>query len=260
MKPHWIDIKAVVRGMDTAVKKKSPSPPCDRGRRGYLLCTLGALALSFGGERRENGAQPSAGSLGNGLQFVSRVARMEEALLLARMQVRAWKKHYVGIIDEAYLQSVTVLKKLKRWYENLEDEKKTTFIVYHGESRRPIGYTTVGEPGKGTLRHIVPKVTQAHDRITVVEIYTFYLDTWTPKRRGFGSELMRVALQHATQQSRGNDEHLLLCLWALGENAGAIAFYERHGFEVVVNDRRAVFGGKRYPYTGMCKKVAIGLS
>ena len=67
-------------------------------------------------------------------------------------------------------------------------------------------------------------------------------------------------LQRQLQRRRQVVVVVPVCLWVLGDNAPAIAFYRRHGFEVVVTDRHARFGRRRdYKYFCMIRTLSVPL-
>ena len=130
----------------------------------------------------------------------------EEAKGQAYVHYHAWQQTYTGLIDQSYLDGMSVELSQKYALRSLQNGY-TMFVAKDGE--RVIGFASYG-PYRGD---------DLADAGEVIAIYLLkeYYD------RGIGRALMEAALDALKGYSR-------VCVWALRDNARAIRFYQRCGF------------------------------
>lgn len=134
---------------------------------------------------------------------------------IAFLHVEGWKGAYGGIVDQSFLDGLTVEKRIADWKNWMTAGETESFLAER--DGKPVGFVTIGRtktppPGSSPIR-------PSHSG----EIYALYLhpDAW---RRGTGTAL----LKHAARELKAK-KHSTLCLWVLDGNARAKAFYERLG-------------------------------
>ncbi|MFA5593129.1 MAG: GNAT family N-acetyltransferase [Micavibrio sp.] len=142
-------------------------------------------------------------------------ATINDIPLIARLHIEGWKGAYGGIVDQAYLDSLTVEKRIEDWENWLAADESTVFIAAEGGN--PAGFVVIGRtktppPGSSPIR-------PSHSG----EIYGLYLapDYW---RKGIGTALIK----HAARELKAR-KHSAICLWVLDANKRARAFYEAMG-------------------------------
>jgi ribosomal protein S18 acetylase RimI-like enzyme len=134
---------------------------------------------------------------------------------IAALHIEGWKGAYGGIVDQAYLDSLTVEKRIEDWTGWLAADESTVFLAE--EQGTPAGFVVTGRtktppPGSSPIR-------PSHSG----EIYALYLAPafW---RRGIGTALLKHGARHLKEQKHGT-----MCLWVLDKNQRAKAFYEKMG-------------------------------
>ena len=150
-----------------------------------------------------------------------RKATQDDIPTIAALHVEGWKGAYGGIVDQAYLDSLTVEKRIQDWQGWLAAEESEVFVAE--EEGRAVGFVVIGRtktppPGSSPIR-------PSHSG----EIYALYLDPdfW---RRGIGTALIKRAARELKER-----KHSTVCLWVLDANARAKAFYEKMGGQKIGN-------------------------
>lgn len=137
-----------------------------------------------------------------------RLAEPGDAADIAAVHVRVWQTAYRGIIDDAYLQGLSVADRETGWNRRLADASILTLLAE--EDGTTVGFVTGG------------KSRDADDPPSTAEIYSIYVDELR-SRKGIGSALLQ---QMVKRLRRSGFKEVIL--WVLGENAPAMAFYARH--------------------------------
>lgn len=145
-----------------------------------------------------------------------RKATQEDIPVIAALHIEGWKGAYGGIVDQAYLDSMTLEHRIEKWGEWLNTEEGGEVFLAEVDDK-PAGFIDIGRtktppPGSSSIR-------PSHSG----EVYALYLhpDYW---RKGIGTLL----LKHAARELKDR-KHSAICLWVLDANVRAKAFYERMG-------------------------------
>ena len=144
-----------------------------------------------------------------------RKATQDDIPAIASLHIEGWKAAYGGLVDQAYLDSLSVEQRTKDWEGWMESGESDTFVAE--EDGNPVGFITTGRtktppPGSSPIRPLYS-----------AEIYALYLhpDVW---RKGIGTALLKAAARHLKEQ-----KHTSLCLWVMDGNGRAKLFYEKLG-------------------------------
>lgn len=144
-----------------------------------------------------------------------RLATEADIPAIARLHIEGWKAAYGGLVDQPYLDSLSLDKRINDWTGWMSSGESETLIAER--DGQPVGFITSGRtktppPGSSPIR-------PTHS----AEIYALYLhsDVW---RQGIGGELIRKAAENLK-----NRKHSTLCLWVLEGNDRAKRFYEKMG-------------------------------
>lgn len=116
---------------------------------------------------------------------------------------KSWQETYTGLVDQAYLDGMTLEKCTKiahRWKDNI-------LVAKDGE--RVVGFVGYGSYRDDTLPQ-------------TGEVFAIYVLREYQKRK-IGYRLMQAALEQLQNYPR-------VALWVLKENDKAIAFYQKYGF------------------------------
>ncbi len=174
-----------------------------------------------------------------------RDARIEDADMIGRVHVRAWRAAYRGILSDAYLATLDERVRANGWRALLVTplDRTKKFVVATQQSC-VVGFAFVGPD---------------QDKLAIGELYAFYVD---PDLWGTG--VAQPLLAHATTllSALGHGEAIL---WVLRGNARARRFYEQAGWRVdgaekvidaSVDDVKATFDEVRYGTTVHDRSVA----
>lgn len=138
---------------------------------------------------------------------------------IANLHIEGWKAAYGGLVDQAYLDGLSVEQRTQDWKGWMADGESHSLIAEMEGA--PAGFITAGRtktppPGSSPIRPLYS-----------AEIYALYLhpDMW---RKGIGSALLRQAATDLKAK-----KHSSLCLWVMDGNARGKAFYEKMGGQKV---------------------------
>lgn len=138
-----------------------------------------------------------------------RVATVDDAAGIARVQVDTWRTTYRGIIPDERLASMSYERSAQFWARELGNPDHYGFVALDG-SQQVVGFVSGGR-----LRDDIP----GYDG----EVYAIYVLAGH-QRGGSGRALMQALAKH---MHRAGFKALLL--WVLKDNPIGRGFYERMG-------------------------------
>ena len=136
--------------------------------------------------------------------YTTRPATVADARAIAEFQTETWNEAYAGLVRADYLERITVEVRLARWGGRLEAADRQ--ILLAEQEGRVVAVTSFG-PRR-----------DAFDG-PALELMSIYL---AAEARGTGLADRLVA------ETIGDSDAVV---WVFEQNARAIAFYRRHGFE-----------------------------
>lgn len=138
-----------------------------------------------------------------------RTARRTDAPGIARVHERSWKEAYKGLLDGAYLESLTERRLVPRWRHNLdrrsEDLDEAILVAVSGQD--VIGFCTAGSSREA----FAPWEAE----VSMVYVLKEH------RGAGVGRALMKAAADHCIQRGMFSGG-----LWVLRDNGAARDFYE----------------------------------
>ncbi|WP_208971682.1 GNAT family N-acetyltransferase [Kineococcus rubinsiae] len=142
------------------------------------------------------------------MSVVVRPARPADAPAVAEVHVTGWQVGYRGLVEDAYLDALSVADRVGTWAQRLADGAR----VLVADDGRVRGFATTGP------------VRDDDVPAEAGEVYALYVH---PKAwgRGVGGALLTAALDDLA--ARG---HQGCVLWTLEGNARARGFYEHRGW------------------------------
>lgn len=141
------------------------------------------------------------------MEFRIRSAGIEDAGVIAFVQVESWKTTYAGIVPDAYLASLNAGTNAQRWREWIAAGNSSMFVAENGAC-------VVGFASGGMLRDAIP----GYD----AELYAIYL-LREHQGRGAGRSLV-----HALANSLRAEGFVSMVVWVLKKNP-AVSFYKHLG-------------------------------
>jgi ribosomal protein S18 acetylase RimI-like enzyme len=142
------------------------------------------------------------------LDIVIRRAEHDDAAGLARVHIRSWQAAYPGLIDQVFLDSMSIETRTDWWERALTREGNLVWVADVDSAIE--GFVLAGASTTGGWG----------------EVYAIYVDAghWGA---GLGHALLSAAVDGLTDA--GFERALL---WVLRDNTRARAFYERQGWEL----------------------------
>jgi GNAT superfamily N-acetyltransferase len=137
-----------------------------------------------------------------------RPARSTDAAAIAQIQVVTWQHAYRDILPASFLEGLDAERSAASWRTVVADPRRITLVVAAPDL---VGFCTAG-PARGGEA--------SNHRGEVEAIYIHPAE----QRRGFGTSLIRAAMQWLAEASL----HPVV-VWALEANRPAHRFYERLG-------------------------------
>jgi ribosomal protein S18 acetylase RimI-like enzyme len=176
-------------------------------------------------------------------EFVIRDAALSDVPELARTHLATWLGAYRGVVDPAWLDSLT-LEQFEGYHRPRLSERGADpaepFLVAtppRGEGR-VLGFARAGPTRQKTPTGDPLPVDLAP--MFTSELYAIYVD---PPAQGAGIGKALFAELTRRLLDRG---HSAMCLWVLSNNAQARRFYERAGGRLV-GESSITLGGTAYP-------------
>jgi len=156
-----------------------------------------------------------------------REATAIDAESIARVRVASWRASYRGIIDDAYLDALSVDAGRDRYLRTFDPAPAAGFTrVAADDDGRVVGFAT-GGVARG------PAAARRQG-----EVWMIYLMP-DAQRHGLGTRLMRSMARGLDRRGLGS-----MVVWALARNDPARAFYERLGGRVL-DERTSTVGAQR---------------
>ena len=144
-----------------------------------------------------------------------RGARPDDAPDIVRINIRAWREAYAGIVPEDVLAAMDEAERIERYRERLSQWSPFENVVAV-DAGRTVGYTAFGPYRVGRHEAMLSR--------RVGEVLAIYVD---PSRWGTGAGRTLMDATLARLAARGFTS---VRLWVLTDNAQARRFYERAGF------------------------------
>ncbi|MFM1991966.1 MAG: hypothetical protein RJA99_4923 [Pseudomonadota bacterium] len=159
-----------------------------------------------------------------------REATAIDAEAVSRVRVASWRAAYRGIIDDAYLDALSVETGRDRYLRGFDPGPAAAFTrVAADDDGRVVGFATAGAARGGRDAPVRPRQG---------EVWMIYLLP-DAQRHGLGTRLMRSMARGLDRRGFGS-----MIVWALARNEPAHRFYERLGGRVVAG-RNSPVGAQR---------------
>ncbi len=156
-----------------------------------------------------------------------RIATPADAAAIAAVHVASWSSTYRGLIDDAYLASIDVVKRTASWQQRLTTNPATRTLVAE-LAGAIVGFCSAGPNRDAAALHIRG------------EVYAIYLRE-EAKGQGHGRALFAESM--AWLRAGGLAP---VRVWVFADNPRARTFYERMGGVRAGEPKSIDLGGKAY--------------
>lgn len=148
-----------------------------------------------------------------------RPAELSDVPRIAEIQVRSWQAAYRHILDDEFLDGMSIERRKERW-ESTFAERKSFVVEYEGDVAGFIGVSSTEDPETG-------------------EVQMIYLD---PRfyRKGLGESLMGTGEDELRRMGFEN-----AILWVFADNVAARRFYEAMGWKAEPRTALMELGGRQ---------------
>lgn len=142
-------------------------------------------------------------------EFLIRSAKLNDCLGMANAHVNSWKETYKGIIDQSYLEGLSIHERLLMWKKILSAQRKNQFQFVVEAEERVVGFASCG-----------------FDEQNIGEIHAIYL---LQKYQGLGvGKKLFLSAMDELKKNKVKAIHL----WVLQDNK-TLGFYQNMGGEIV---------------------------
>lgn len=147
-----------------------------------------------------------------------RRAYMDDAEIIARLHVEAWRESYASLMPPEALSLLSVEEQAERWrdiFRNHGDDRVGAVFLAHGEAGSPCGFAACG-------RQRSPRLAEAGFPVEFSGLYLLR----RAQRRGIGRALIGVMAAHLIAKGFSSAS-----VWVFRDNPDARLFYEALGGE-----------------------------
>ncbi|WP_064092767.1 GNAT family N-acetyltransferase [Rossellomorea aquimaris] len=155
-----------------------------------------------------------------------RKAVKEDALGIAIVHVHSWKTTYEGIVDDHYLESLSIEERQKKWIQILSSSSNT--YVCEGKDGRIVGFVSYGKERTGEYEG---------------ELYALYL-LKDYQGKGIGKDLFTSAVTSLKNQGFNS-----MFIWVLKDNPYKHFYY--HFNPSLIKKGELKIGGRDYEEEGL---------
>jgi len=169
--------------------------------------------------------------------ITTRPATPADAAAIAEIHVRAWQTAYRGMMDDAFLDALSVVQRVAQWRERLTAGRDDLHVWVAEQEGEVVGFCSFGPSDEDD----VPRRTAI--------LHTIYVRPGLT-RAGVGSALLTRA-----EQAMREAGYRHAVLWMLKQNANAGAFYDRAGWRADGSEQQ--FDRMGQPTTEVRRRKAL---
>ena len=164
-----------------------------------------------------------------------RPASLLNAADIAHIHLNCWKNNYKGIIDQSFLDTLTLEDRLKNRQKILKESTDIHFIALY--QNKIVGFCDAGHFYFRTNQKLSTE--QRNNRNEPGEIYSMYVSP-EYQNRGIGKFLFEQA-----RNELNNKGLIPFIIWTLKDNQASCQFYESLG-GIRIDEMVRSFGGREY--------------
>lgn len=135
-----------------------------------------------------------------------------DARSVAEIHTKSWQFAYRGIVDQSFLDSLNVQKRVENWRKGIiNNEPKIVRLVAEANGK-VLGFVCGLD---NRTKNLIPQCD--------AELWAIYVEP-NQAREGIGKELLKEFSRNLKVLGKGS-----FCVWALKENQIARSFYQKQG-------------------------------
>ena len=143
-----------------------------------------------------------------------RKAILSDAKNIAILIVSGWQTAYKGLINQNFLNSMSISKMTEGWSKNIASQNKDNHIFVYENNNKILGVIRFGKPDDENSSYNA-------------EIHVLYVEP-SLKRQGIGTKLFNFAKDYFIKNNTIN-----MIIWCLKGNIPSINFYKKMGGKIV---------------------------
>lgn len=143
-----------------------------------------------------------------------RQANLSDAKNIATLIVSGWQTAYKGLINQNFLNSMSISKMAEGWSKNITSQNKDNHIFVYENNNKILGVIRFGNPDDENSSYNA-------------EIHVLYVEP-SLKRQGIGTKLFNFAKDYFIKNNTIN-----MIIWCLKNNIHSINFYKKMGGKIV---------------------------
>lgn len=141
-------------------------------------------------------------------------ANVSDSYNIAKLQVSGWQSAYKGLIDDNFLNNMSIDISCDNWKQNILSQNDDNHIYVYEKDNKTLGLIRFGKPDDALSQYNA-------------EIHVLYVEP-SLKRTGIGTKLFNFAKEYFINK---NTTHLII--WCLKSNTPSIKFYQKMGGNIV---------------------------
>ena len=167
-------------------------------------------------------------------KIVIRSLTSSDIIGVAEIKVNGWKTAYKGIIDDEYLNSLSIEEQAKKFEKCIGNDNFVVAI----QAGKVVGFCRFVYDNSFS-----PNIDYADCELTAIYVHPDF------KSKGIGTELFQYVLDKFNNQDKSK-----MILWCLADNINSINFYKHMGGEIQ-ESKQVTIGDINYEEVGIVYNV-----
>lgn len=169
------------------------------------------------------------------MDYMIRKAIKDDSYNIAKLIVSGWQTAYKGLIEDKFLNSLSVEAMAPNWERNILNQDENSNIYVYEENNKIVGVMRFGKPSDNSESYNA-------------EIHALYVEP-NLKRNGIGTKMFEYAKKYFIEQDKTN-----MIIWCLKGNVPSIKFYEKMG-GTISSSRKATVHNIKVEEVGISYKL-----
>ena len=160
-----------------------------------------------------------------------RKAVVSDSYDIAKLQVAGWQNAYKGLINDDFLDNMSVDIACDNWRKHILSQNDTNYIYVYEKENKILGLIRFGKPDDALSNYNA-------------EIHVLYVEP-SLKRNGIGTKLFNFAKEYFVSKNTTK-----MIIWCLKGNTPSIKFYQKMGGNIT-STRKIIFNNLELEEVGL---------